>query len=198
MSITFFTAPFSSAMQIAVVLGELDLPHETVVLDLKKGESRKPEVLALNPNGKVPTLVVDGTPMFEALAIAQYLADRHGVARGLWPAFDAPARLEALSWTTWAYVSYGPTVRLLNAVPAGTDAHAAAQRDGQGLLDVLDARLAKAPWILGAEFSLADTVLANTVKYAGFSGLPYAGHAHVSDWMARNEARPAFQRGWAA
>lgn len=196
MSITFFTAPFSSATQITAVLAELQLPHETVVLDLKKGESRRPEVLALNPNGKVPTLVVDGTPMFEALAIAQYLGDRHGVSRGLWPAVDTPARLEALSWTTWAYVSYGFVIRLLAATPADGEAHAGARREGTALLDVLDARLAKAPWILGAEFSLADTVIANTVKYGNFAGLAFAGHPHVADWMARNEARPAFSQSW--
>lgn len=197
MSITFFTAPFCSATPVAVLLDELSLPHETVVLDLKKGESRQPQVLALNPNGKVPTLVVDGTPLFEGLAIAHYLGDRHGVSRGLWPAAEAPARLEAISWTAWAYVSYGAVIRLLGALPADGEARAAAQRESTQLLDVLDARLVKAPWILGGSFSLADSVLANTVKYGSFSGVGYAGHPHVAEWMGRNEARPAFQRGWA-
>lgn len=198
MSITFFTAPFSSAIPVAVLLEELAVPHEAVVLDLKKGEARRPEVLALNPNGKVPTLVVEGTPIFEALAIAHYLADRHGVAQRLWPASDAPARLEALSWTSWAYVSYGAGLRLFSAQPEGSEARAAAHAECTRLLAVLDARLEKAAWILGAEFSLADSVVANAVKYGVFAGVSYATHPRVAAWMERNEARPAFRNAWAA
>src|SRR5688572_26992227 len=107
MSITFYAAPQSSASPVTCALVELGVPHERVNVNLKAGDTRKPEYLALNPNGKVPLLVVDGTPLFEALAILQWLGDRYGVEKKLWPAQDEPARLEALSWTTWGYVSYG-------------------------------------------------------------------------------------------
>src|SRR3954469_24977510 len=101
MSMVFYAAPQSSSSPVACALQELGVPHERVNLNLAAGEQRKPEYLALNPNGKVPLLVVDGTPMFEALAILQWLGDRYGVEKKLWPAADSPARLEALSWTTW-------------------------------------------------------------------------------------------------
>src|SRR5690606_22457152 len=113
MSIVFYAAPMSSATPVSWAIAELEVPHERVTLNLAAGDTRKPEFLRLNPNGKVPTLVVDGTPMFEALAIMTWLGDRYGVARGLWPAADSPARLEALSWSTWAYVSYGAVVNRL-------------------------------------------------------------------------------------
>ena len=113
MAITFYSAPMSSASPVAAALAELNVPHETVTLDLKAGDQKKPAYLALNPNGKVPTLVADGTPMFEALAIMQWLGDRFGVAKGLWPAADSPARMQAMAWSTWAYVTYGTTLVML-------------------------------------------------------------------------------------
>ena len=61
------------------------------------GEQKSPAYLAINPHGVVPTLVVDGTPLYEALAILQWLGDEHGVQRGLWPAAGTPQRLTALS-----------------------------------------------------------------------------------------------------
>jgi len=106
MKLTFYAAPQSSSIPVASALAELEVPHERIDLDLSRGEQRRPEFLALNPNGKVPTLVVDGTPIFEALAIHHWLGDRFGVAKGLWPAADSPERQTALSWSTSAYVSY--------------------------------------------------------------------------------------------
>ena len=74
----------------------------------------RPDFLALNPNGKVPTLTVDGAPMFEALAIQLWLGETYGVERGLWPAPGTPERLQALSWCAWAYVSYGAVLTRLH------------------------------------------------------------------------------------
>ena len=203
MSITFFTAPMSSATPVTVVLAELGVPHETVVLDLRKGETRKPEFLALNPNGKVPTLVVDGTPIFEGLAIVQWVGDRYGVERGLWPAADSPARLEALSWTTWAYVTFGAACnRLMRATNERfaelTDAkHAAVfSREAEELLALLEARLAYRPFMLGAELSLVDLVVANNVKFGTYCGLSVDGQPHVKEWLATIAARPAFAASW--
>ena len=69
---------------------ELGVPHQSVKLDLSQGDQRKPEFLALNPNGKVPTITVDGAPMFEALAIELWLGHTYGVKSGLWPAGGTP------------------------------------------------------------------------------------------------------------
>lgn len=205
MSLTLYAAPMSSATPVVHAVAELDVPCEIVMLDLAAMETRKPEFLALNPNGKVPTLVVDGTPMFEALAIMQWLGDRYGVERGLWPAFDAPERLTALSWTSWAYVSCGGALQQLNAARSPrVDArmhNAACAEDALAQLDrlfgLLDSRLADQPWLLGAEFSLADLVVASMVTYATFCGVPVEAHANVAAWLARFHARPAYRRTWA-
>ena len=66
--IVLYWHPMSSATPIACALAELAVPHQRVKVDITTGEQRRPDFLALNPNGKVPTLTVDGAPMFEALA----------------------------------------------------------------------------------------------------------------------------------
>lgn len=200
MSIVFRTAPYSSAGPVAVVLAELEVPHERVVLDLAKGDQKKPEHLALNPNGKVPTLVVDGTPMFEALAIMQWLGDRYGVQRGMWPSADSPARLRALSWTTWGYVTYGGALQRL--VQTGTDRYpelksevhaAAARKELNHLLDVLETELKKAPFLLGETVSIADLILACVLGYGAYCGASFDGHAAIVAWMKRVGDRPSMQ-----
>lgn len=199
MSIVFYGAPMSSATPVAWALAELGVAHEKVVIDLASGAQRKPEFLRLNPNGKVPTLVVDGTPMFEALAIQQWLGDRYGVEKGLWPASDAPARLRALSWGTWAYVTVGAALsRLFFATGErfGADFRneaqvAYARNEIDGLLGLLDAQFEASPYLLGDSFSLADLTVASTLGYAASTGVSLAGHATLRGWLERCQARPA-------
>lgn len=203
MSIVFYYAPFSSASPVASALAELGVPHERVTLDLKAGQTRRPEFLALNPNGKVPTLVVDGTPMFEALAIMLWLGDRYGVERGSWPAASAPARLEAMSWCTWAYVSYVSQLGLLayatsDRLPPEVQnpAQAAlARQELERLLGILEARLGRQQHLLGDEYSLADLVVASVIGYGVMVGAPVDGHPRVKAWLERFQSRDAYKTG---
>lgn len=204
MPIVLHTAPMSSATPVEHAMLELDVPHERVVHDFQAATQRKPEFLALNPNGKVPTLVVDGTPMFEAVAIMQWLGDRYGVARKLWPAADSPQRLEALSWTTWAYVTVGAAVQRLNfagSERSPAELHHAGQVEHckaelHDLFGLLDERLAKQANLLGEDFSLADLVVGSVVTYATYCGAPTTGLKNVEAWLKRLHARPAFQETW--
>lgn len=199
MSIVFYWHPMSSATPIASALVELGVPHERVKIDIHAGEQRRPEYLALNPNGKVPTLTVDGAPMFETLAIHFWLAEQYGVARGLWPQAGTAERLQAMSWCAWAYVSYGAVLVRLQVATQGdaalrSEAHAAAAQDGlDDLLAVLDARLAAQPWMLGADYSLVDLVVGSVIGYSAYLKAPVHKHPHVSAWLARVQARPSMQ-----
>lgn len=205
MSLTLYEAPMSSATPVVHAPLELDIPHERVTLTLDKKEQKKPEFLKLNPNGMVPTLVVDGTAMFEALAIMQFLGERFGVERGLWPAADSPERLEAMSWSTWAYVTYGAAIgRLLQAesdrVPK--ELHNAAQatriRTQLGeLLYVLNERLANRKNILGDDFSLADVIVASVVVWGTYCDISVGDYPNVANWTSRFQERPAFKKSWA-
>jgi len=197
MSIVLYWHPMSSASPIASSLVELDVPHERVKVDIKTGEQRRPEFLALNPNGKVPTLTVEGAPMFEALAIQLWLGEQFGVERDLWPAAGTPERLQAMSWCTWAYVTYGAQLmRQQAALDAGTpeDAHGTAARKSMDeLLGLLDDRLGRQPWMMGETYSLVDLVVGSVIGYSAYIGAPVASHPTTLAWLQKVQARPAMQ-----
>ena len=204
MTLKLFAAPMSSATPVVHAIAELGVACEVVMLDLSSGGQKTPAYLAVNPHGVVPTLVVDGTPLFESVAILQWLGDRYGVARGLWPAAGAPQRLAALSWTAWAYASYGALVGTLNfARSPRVDRrlhHPPLAADVLARLDEalgrLDAQLAKAPFLLGDDFSLADLVVASVVTYSTYCGVDAGRHGHVQRWLADFQARPAYRKAW--
>ncbi|MDB6001897.1 MAG: Glutathione S-transferase [Rhizobacter sp.] len=199
MSIVLYWHPMSSATPVAWALTELAVPHERVKIDIRSGEQRRPDYLALNPNGKVPTLTVDGAPMFEALAIQLWLGERFGVQQGLWPKAGTPDHLQAMSWCAWSYVTYGTVLVRLQVATQGGEAlqnavHAEAAREGLNeLLGLLDARLAKQPWMLGADYSLVDLVVGSVIGYSVFIGAPVAAHPHVQAWLGKVQGRPAMQ-----
>src|SRR5690242_11716885 len=96
MTAKFYYSPMTSATRVHWALEELGVPYEKIKLDLTAGDQKKPEYLALNPNGKVPLFVdEEGRPIFESLAILLYLGERYGVAKGLYPA-SAIERAESL------------------------------------------------------------------------------------------------------
>lgn len=198
MSLVFYWHPMSSATPIACALAELAVPHERVKIDIRAGEQRTPEYLAINPNGKVPCLVVDGTPLFEGLAIHLWLGEQFGVAKGLWPQDGTPARLEAMSWCTWAYVTYGAVIGRVWLATSddalrNADHAAAGIRTATVLLDLLEARLSQQPWMLGEAYSLVDLVVGQVVGYGTYLGAAVEAHPAVAVWLQQVQARPAMQ-----
>lgn len=201
MKIVFYSAPMSSASPVASALVELGIPHDVVRFDLSKDDHKRPEYLAINPNAKVPALVVDGTPMFEALAIQIWLGDHFGVEKGLWPAVDDPARMQALAWCTWAYVSYGSIIgRLQFSSSERVDSalhnkpqEELARRQLDALLEILDAHLEKRASMLGGAFSLVDLCVASVVGYSLWFGVSLATHPHVKSWLDRFQARDSYE-----
>src|SRR5262249_3212788 len=152
---------------------------ERVKMDLQAGDQKKLEFLVLNPNGKVPTLVVDGVPMFEGLAIHIYLAERFGVEKKLWPSDGDPLRLAALSWRAWAYVTFVPALRrkfLASSDRFDKKLHNAAQaelavKEIDELLHLLEARLARHAYMLGDSFSMVDVIMGSVIDFARLTGV---------------------------
>jgi len=197
MSIVFYYSPMSSAVTVHWALEELGVPYEKVKVDL--GVPRKPDFLALNPNGKVPTLVHDGTSIFESVAILIHLGETFGVERGLFPPPGA-ARAEALKWLVWCNVSVGEALsRFLRntseRIPAEQRNAAAgelARKDVEALLDILDAALAKRPFLAGDRFGLADLHLAGIVSYLGMVGFDVKRRGATASWLQTCTSRPGF------
>jgi glutathione S-transferase len=201
MSLTFYYAPMTSATRVHWALEELGVPYEKVKLDLGAGDQKKPEYLALNPNGKVPLLVVDGTPVFESLAILIYLGETYGVDKGLFPA-PGVARADAFKWMAWANVSLGDAMmrmirNLGERFPAEQRNVAAgeqAKKDAHELWGMVDRALEGKEYLVGNSFTLVDLAVGGFVMISSRLGVDLGAYKNVQAWSARCNARPALGR----
>jgi len=105
--LTLYFAPGSSSMAPHIALHEIGVPFESRPISLGKKEQRQAAYLAINPEGKVPTLVIDGRPLTEVAAILYYLA-RHHPEAGLWPAGDPEAEAQVISWMSFIAATLHP------------------------------------------------------------------------------------------
>jgi glutathione S-transferase len=205
MAIVFYYAPMSSSVTVHWALEELGVPYEKVKVDIKAARDQdRPAFRAMNPNGKVPVLVHDGTPIFESVAIVIHLGETFGVDRGLFPP-PGPRRAEALKWLVWCNVSLGEALsRYLcstseHVSPARHNAAeaAASKADVEGLLAILDGALAGRTWLVGDSFSLVDVHLSGWVEYVGMCGFDVRRPPHLGPWTKRCTSRPAFAHAFA-
>jgi glutathione S-transferase len=201
---TLFWSPGSAAFAPHVVLEETGAKTDYVRVDLQTGEHRKPEYLKLNPHGRVPTLIVDGKPMFEAAAIAMLLAERHPEAK-LAPT-SGRARVLYLQWTTYLtntlqerFVQwFHPDWHLDDKAAEGALKAGAEKRIGP-MFDRIDAALAtEGPYLAGEAFSVADLHLAMLVRWSRNLPDPDWTRPNVKRCCDLVVARPAFQRALAA
>ena len=178
--LTLYFAPGSSSMAVHIALHEIGVPFEARPLSFARREHRSAAYLALNPEGKVPVLLVDGRPLTEVAAILYYLAKRFPAA-DLLPKDDIEAEAQAISWMSFIASTLHPARR------GGPD-HV---REVWG---VADRRLGKKDWAL-ARYSIADIHLFRLYWRLVHSLKPEAGtfpglDAHYERMMAR----PAVQR----
>jgi glutathione S-transferase len=197
MTMRIYYAPRSSATRALWALEEVGEPYDKVRVSTTNGETRRPEFLKLNPNGKVPTLVDGDIVIWESMAIIDYLSGKYPKA-GLLP--EAPAvRAEILKWLYYGLVSVQAVAYEVMShrlwLPEEKRIPAFAELEMTYLLPrlkILDDALASREWIAGP-FSLAD------FAYGGLVLLPYAGVTldetpNVKAYAERLKARPAYQR----
>jgi len=109
--LTLYFSPGASSMAPHIALHEVGVTFDTVPVSLRKQENRAPAYLALNPEGKVPTLLIDGRPLTEVAAILFFLARRYPDAN-LMPAGDPEAEAQMLSWMSFIAATIHPARRL--------------------------------------------------------------------------------------
>jgi glutathione S-transferase len=200
MSLIFYYAPMSTASITELVLEELGVSCERMKLDIPGGDTKKPEFLALNPNGKVPCIVHDGTPLWESAALTMYLGEMFGVERGLYPP-PGPRRGEAMKWIVWANVTLNDAVGRLtrnttNWFPddqKNAKAGEAARADVVSCLGILERALDGKQFLLG-DYTLADTHLTSYGDYLQILRFDFTPFPNITAWGARCRARPAYQR----
>ena len=160
---------------------------------------KEPPHRARNPFGQIPTYEEDGLVLFESGSIIFHIAEQH---TGLLPA-DPDARARAITWMFAAVSTVEPP--FLDLVPLriveGKESWAAerlplVEARIHRVLDDLACRLGDADWLDGA-FSAGDLMMVHVLQRLKPSGL-LNQHATLATYVARAEARPAYQRAWAA
>jgi glutathione S-transferase len=191
MSLILHYHPYSRAAGTIWALEEAGVPYELKVVDIMKGEQKGPELVALNPMGKLPTLVDGDVVVTESAAIALYLADRHAPGR-LAPALDDPRRGTYLRWSFFAPSVVEPAVMARSSgwtvkeVAAGWGTYDA-------MLAAAESAIKPGPFLLGDQFSMADVVFGGLLRFLiGFQQID--ARPAFTAYVARLDARPAFQR----
>jgi glutathione S-transferase len=177
--LTLYFAPGASSFAPHIALYEIGVPFEAKPMSFKQNDMRAPEFLAINPEGKVPTLIVDGRPLTEVAAILFYLARRFPDA-GLLPVGDIEAEAQVLSWMSFIASTLHP------ARQRGLD-HA------KQVYAIADRRLGTG-WAIG-RYSIADIHLFRLYWRLANSLHPEPGtFPNLDAHYARMMARPAVQR----
>jgi glutathione S-transferase len=180
-------------------LEELGLEYERIDAGGSFGRVKEPSYLALNPNGLVPTLEVDGRALWESHAILRYLFANYGKAP-LQPS-DALARARADSFSDWKSSTLWPPTRVLlvQLVRTPEDKRDRAQIDKAhaetlAALKILDGELARTPYVAGADFSWGDIPIAAVAQRWFNLPLSRASFPALEAWYQRIRERPAFKR----
>jgi glutathione S-transferase len=188
----------SNVQKVMWTLGELALPHEHVELAGVFGGNREPSYLALNPNGLVPAIKDGEFVLWESNAIVRYLSAKYGASH-LAPA-DIETHARADQWMDWQVSVLGPAILgafwgLIRTPPEKRDhAAIAASRTQTGdALKILDAQLAKTPFVAGEGFCMGDipvAVIAHRFR-ALFPDRPHL--PNLERWYAAIAMRPPFR-----
>jgi glutathione S-transferase len=211
MTLTFYFAPMSTASITEAVLAELGISYDLVTLDISAGDTKKPDYLKVNPNGRVPAIVHDGIAIWESSAITIYLGEVFGVDAKLYPALS-PQRGEAMKWIAWGNVTLAePAGRLFASLPPEKQGDPAtnapesltseksaiaiekAKADLADCLKVLDGGLEGRSFLLG-DYSLADTHLQGIVGWIWALGVDLTPFSNINGWLKRCYERPAIAK----
>ena len=196
---TLFYSPGSASMVIHQMLLEIGAPHELKLVDFNARAQHDPAYLKLNPQGVVPTLIIDGKPMVESAAILMMLADRHPEAH-LAPAIGTPQRDAWYQWIVFLSNSLAATYRFWFYPPdLGAPEHTRANREAlqkkiENVWDRLESHLAdNGPYLLGKEISAADFLLIMLMRWSRNMPRPALEWPALKTFADLMRARPSWK-----
>jgi glutathione S-transferase len=183
--------------KIRLLLAQLQRPYRHVELDIMRGETRTPEFLAINPNGRIPALrLEDGRQLWESDAILWYLADGSAFV----PA-DPFLRAQVLQWMFFEQYSHEPYVAtprfILRHLPADSPRRAELPQRlarGRDALAVMERHLQGGDYFVGGRYGIADIALYAYTHVAGDASLELEPFPQVRAWLARVAAQPRHVR----
>jgi GST-like protein len=181
--------------KVALFLEETGLPYEAIPVDTRKGEQFSAEIVALNPNAKVPVIVDGDVRVFDSTAILLYLSEKTGEFLS---GHGAQARGDLLSWLMFVASGIGPysgqAVHFRHYAPAGQQyASNRYQFEARRHYSILDARLASRPFLLGEMYTIVDMAAWGWARAVPFVLGDAAFHTmpHLQRWFDTISARPA-------
>ncbi len=190
--ITLYYAPQSRAFRMLWFLEELGRPYRLEHVDLNKGDHKRPYFLAINPMGKVPTLIDQGIPIAETGAMLVHLADKYAPGE-LAPLFKEPSRADYLRWLFFAAgvmePAFGEKFFKWQDVPA----RRAAWGDFASMEKTVTAGVQPGRWLTGDQFTGADVYVGSNLHWGVLWDL-FPKEGVVADYVARCAARPALKR----
>ena len=197
--LTVYGCANTRSSRVLWALEEAGAEYEYVAIDLRAGAGWKPEYLALNPGGKVPTLVDGGLVLTESAAICTYIGDRFPASR-LTPPVGSPERahydqwcyfaLSELEQPLWTLAKHLFALPERRRVPAVLDT---ARWEFAVAVKILALGLGQREFIVGDHFTAADILMAHTLAWASAFKLPLE-HDHLVTYTERLLARPAWAR----
>ncbi|VVE66946.1 glutathione S-transferase [Pandoraea captiosa] len=199
--LTFYTANTPNGLKVSVYLHEAELEHEQVNVDLSAGEQKQPAFLERNPNGKIPVIVDHerDVTVFESGAILTYLASQTGVLQPM-------SQTKAVAVNQWLHFQIGGIGPMLGQLwwflhgskTGNAEAIARYRKESLRLIDVVDTRLARSPYLATDDYSIADIAAFSWLRTHDELGLDLTPFPHVRRWLAQVEARPAVQAAMVA
>ena len=196
--IDLYTAPTPNGHKASCTLEAMGLEYETHIVNIGEGEQRKPEYLAINPNGRIPAIVDrdnDDFAVFESGAIMIYLAEKTGL---LMPS-DSKGRSKVIQWLMFQMGGIGPMMGQANVfyryfpekIQPAIDRY---QNEGRRLFEVLDTHLANNEW-LADDYSIADIANWCWVRTHKWSGINVDGLDNLDRWVKVMRDQPGMAKG---
>jgi glutathione S-transferase len=198
-----YTTPLSAnGRKVLALSRQLGLAPEVQLVNVYRGEGRTPQYLALNPSGKIPTLVEGAFRLSESNAILQYLSEAHGDYR--LSSRDARQRAAIASWLFWESAHWQPALAavleahvghllLPRALPAPAAPPDWRHARLAPLLDRVEQQLRERPFLAGDEPSLADFSVGGMTTYFRATGFPFAAFPSLAAWCERLDALAAWR-----
>jgi glutathione S-transferase len=189
-NVTLFHSPQSRSGAARVLLEELGVPYRLHVLNMKAGEQRRPEYLAVNPMGKVPAIRHGETLVTEQVAIFIHLADAFPEA-GLAPAIGDAARGTYLRWLVFYAACFEPAVtdRAMKREPG--PAQSSPYGDFDTVYETFVGHLSRQPFVTGERISAADILWGTALHWMTMFGL-VPERPVITDFVQRITSRPSY------
>jgi glutathione S-transferase len=181
--------------KIQLLCAEMGVDYDWEEVDILAGDTRTPQFLAMNANGKIPLLALpDGRYLPESNAILFYLADGSEFFAG-----DAYSRAEILQWMFFEQYSHEPNIatsrfiiKYLGNPPDRQTSLEEKQAGGHKALEIMEQQLQRHPFVTGDNYNIADIALFAYTHVADEGGIDLVDYAAIRDWIAGIKGRPNY------